>query len=81
MQVVVSYKGQVTIPVFLRKIFDIKPKDKVVFKATQEGILISKTSSATEKLFGAAGKGEKKFVPLGKVREQVGKRLGEKYKV
>ena len=81
MQVVVSYKGQVTIPAFLRKLFDIKPKDKVVFKATKEGIVISKSVLATEKLFGAAGKGKGKFVPLSKVRKQVGKQLGEKYQV
>ncbi len=82
MQVVVSQKGQITIPAFLRKIFDIKPKDEVVFKTTAEGILIQKSTSATQVLFGSAAKGRQiSFVPLSKARKQVGKKLGKRYQV
>ncbi len=82
MQIVVSQKGQITIPAFLRKIFDINPKDEVVFKTTKEGILIQKSTSPTQALFGSAAKGRQiSFVPLSKIRKQVGKKLGKKYKV
>ncbi len=82
MQVVVSQKGQITIPAFLRKIFDINPKDEVVFKATEEGILIQKSTSPKQALFGSAAKERQiPFISLSKVRKQVGRKLGKRYKV
>ena len=82
MQAVVSRKGQITIPAFLRKIFDIKPKDQVIFTVTKKGILVQKSTSATHTLFGSAAKGKQvPFTPLSKIRKQVGKTLGKKYKV
>ncbi len=82
MQAVVSQKGQVTLPIFLRKIFNIKPQDEVVFQATKEGILVKKTSLLTESLFGVVSRNKKiQFTPLDQVRKQVGQKLGERYSV
>ncbi len=75
----VTQKGQVTIPVSLRQALAIKPKDRVVFRLSRQGIIINKATSPVETLFGAAAGKKVRFVSLKHVRRQAGQKLGEKY--
>jgi antitoxin PrlF len=45
----VTVKGQVTIPVALRRKFGIEPDTEVQFKSTKEGILLTTAESAEER--------------------------------
>ncbi|MCL5075718.1 MAG: AbrB/MazE/SpoVT family DNA-binding domain-containing protein [Chloroflexi bacterium] len=50
----VSPKGQITIPVEIRKLLGVKPKDKVVFKVEEgEGVKIAPLGSRLETSFKA----------------------------
>ena len=81
MHAIVTAKGQITIPALLRRIFNIKPGNKVIFSVSKDGILIKKSSSLTERLYGAAARGRKvRYIPLSKAREIAGRALAEKYK-
>lgn len=44
----VTTKGQVTIPIGVRKKMGIKPGDKVEFEETEEGYVIQKVAPTTE---------------------------------
>ena len=87
MQSVVDKQGRITIPKVLRKIFDIRPGDRVVFSAVEDGILMKKKKgqrfgNLTQKLFGAAAKGRKiRYIPIERARAEAGKHLAKKYKL
>lgn len=49
----VNPKGQITLPIEIRKLLDIKPKDKVVFTVDKEGIRIAPVKSRLAAGFGA----------------------------
>ncbi|MBI2103718.1 AbrB/MazE/SpoVT family DNA-binding domain-containing protein [Candidatus Woesebacteria bacterium] len=48
----VTTKGQVTIPAKIRRITGIKPSDKVVFKMSEDKVIIEKVPSL-DSLFGS----------------------------
>src|SRR5438067_594607 len=48
----VSPKGQITLPIEIRKLLNIKPKDKVAFTVDQEGVRIMPVKSRLAAGFG-----------------------------
>jgi AbrB family looped-hinge helix DNA binding protein len=46
-------KGQVTIPLAVRKLLDLKPRDRVTFRITKERVELLPASMSLEKAFGA----------------------------
>ncbi len=52
----ISAKGQITLPAKLRKMFNLRPNDRVVVESTVEGILIRGAGDFFE-LDGFLGKG------------------------
>jgi AbrB family looped-hinge helix DNA binding protein len=63
---VISAKGQITLPVKLRKKFGLRPNDRVVVESTGEGILIRSAGDFFE-LDGFLGKG----LPRGEERARM----------
>jgi AbrB family looped-hinge helix DNA binding protein len=47
----VSPKGQVTIPVEIRRLLGVKPKDKVVFRVEQGKVVLQPARSALDELY------------------------------
>lgn len=75
----VGPKGQVVIPKMFRESKKIEPGSKVVFRETENGILIEKTEEETEKVFKeVAEKGESidEVEPHESHNEQLKERLG-----
>lgn len=46
-------KGQVTIPLAVRRLLDLKPRDRVTFRITKERVELLPASMSLEKAFGA----------------------------
>jgi AbrB family looped-hinge helix DNA binding protein len=49
----VSPKGQVTLPLEVRRRWGIKPKDRVAFRVEDNTVMVSPARSAVEERFGA----------------------------
>ncbi len=49
----VSPKGQVTIPVEIRERFDIRTRDRVVFRVVDGNITLTPTKSRVDELYGS----------------------------
>src|SRR3954451_24527649 len=49
----VSPKGQITIPIEIREMFGVKPKDKVIFEVGAEGVTIRPLAARLEASFQA----------------------------
>jgi AbrB family looped-hinge helix DNA binding protein len=82
---VVTSKGQMTIPQEVRNLLGIEQGDVVTIKiqSRDEKKLVLEASgveNAINKLHGALGGEDVKYVPLDQVRKAVGKKLGDKYK-
>ena len=52
----VSPKGQITIPISIRKLLRVKPKDKVVFHVDKKTVKITPVGSPLDASFGAVPK-------------------------
>lgn len=50
---VVTTKGQVTIPAEIRRLLDVEPGDKVVFRVTGNTVELQATTMTLEDTFGA----------------------------
>lgn len=46
-------KGQVTIPVEVRRLLEVEPGDKVVFRVTEDGVELQPATMSLEDTFGA----------------------------
>jgi antitoxin PrlF len=49
----VTTKGQVTIPVEIRRLLEVKPGDKVVFRVREDTVELQPTTMTLEDTFGA----------------------------
>ena len=49
----VTSKGQVTIPVEIRRLLEMEPGDKVVFRVTEDGVELQPVTMSLEDTFGA----------------------------
>ncbi len=49
----VTTKGQVTIPSEIRRLLEVEPGDKVVFRVTESGVELQPVSMTLEDTFGA----------------------------
>ena len=49
----VTSKGQVTIPAEIRRLLEMEPGDKVVFRVTEDGVELQPVTMSLEDTFGA----------------------------
>ncbi len=67
----ITPKGQVTIPVFIRKELNLKPGDKVLYEKTSRGVLLKPAKRNMLDDFGFLKGGPKPGKDLESIREDV----------
>lgn len=68
-------KGQVTIPVVIRRLLNLKPFDMLVFTVDQEKIVATPVKKTIMDLYGSVTTKRKKKPDLKKLRQQMIKEL------
>lgn len=73
----ITDKGQVTIPIAIRKIFNLQPSSRLIFSIDEERIIAQSIKTDLLSLYGSIKTKSKKPINLRKIRQIIRKKIGE----
>lgn len=73
----ITDKGQVTIPIAIRKIFNLQPSSRLIFSIDEERIIAQPIKTDLLSLYGSIKTKSKKPINLRKIRQIIRKKIGE----